>query len=207
MSGGISFVPDRNAGIWKPVFIHIAKPVKLSNALVDTDLPLPATNPAKLTVYVNVTNGASSSVQGDLEGEIARPNKPTIHIAQHVSLSAGETREIRFTPNNFPQLTVHDPDLWWPYTMGKPALYDLHLKFVENNKTSDTESIRFGIREVTQHRDQDDHFPKVGKGGNFYLQINGRNFLVRGAAYTPDLLYRYSPAAKRLQLRMRRIWG
>ncbi len=30
-------------------------------------------------------------------------------------------------------------------------------------------------------------------GGNFYLQVNGRDFLVRGATYTPDLLYRYDP--------------
>jgi len=193
VSGGISFVPDRNAGIWKPVILYITGPVKLSNALVDTELPLPSTDPAKLTVYANVTNGSSSSVRGDLEGEITRAGKPSIHISQPVSVSPGETREICFTPNSFPQLTVHDPDLWWPYTMGKPALYDLHLKFVENNETSDTESIRFGIREVTQHRDQDEQFPAVGKGGNFYLQINGKNFLIRGAAYTPDLLYRYDP--------------
>ena len=32
-----------------------------------------------------------------------------------------------------------------------------------------------------------------GGGGNFYLTVNGRNFLVRGATYTPDLLYRYDP--------------
>lgn len=188
-----SFVSDRNAGIWKPVRLYITGAVKLSNALVDTDLPLPATDPAKLIVYANVTNGSSSAVRGDLEGEITRPGKPNIYIAQPVTLSAGETREISFTPHKFPQLIVHNPDLWWPYTMGKPALYDLHLKFVENNQTSDTESIRFGIRKVTQHRDHDEKFPSAGKGGNFYLQINGRNFLIRGAAYTPDLLFRYDP--------------
>lgn len=193
VSGGISFVPDRNAGIWKPVFLYITGPVKLSNALVDTELPLPANDPAKLTVYANVTNGSSSSVRGDLEGEITRSGKPSIHISQPVSLSPGETREISFAPSSFPQLIVHNPELWWPYTMGKPALYDLHLNFVENNEISDSESIRFGIREITQHRDHDEQFPAVGKGGNFYLQINGKDFLIRGAAYTPDLLYRDDP--------------
>ena len=39
----------------------------------------------------------------------------------------------------------------------------------------------------------DEEFPDKGKGGNFYLQVNGRDFLVRGADYTPDLLYRYDP--------------
>jgi exo-1,4-beta-D-glucosaminidase len=188
-----TFVPDRSAGIWKPVRLYVTGAVKLSNALVDTDLPLPATNPATLTVYANVTNGSPDAVQGELEGEITRPGKPAIRIAQPVTLSAGETREISFSATSFPQLVIHNPDLWWPYTLGKPALYDLHLKFLENKQLSDTESIRFGIRKVTQHRDQDEQFPSAGKGGSFYLQINGRNFLIRGAAYTPDLLFRYDP--------------
>lgn len=192
-SGGISFLPVRNAGIWKPVSLYITGAVKLANALVDTDLPLPVTRPARLTVYVNATNGSLTPVQGDLIGEITRPGKPVIRIRQSVSLAAGETREIRFTPSDFRQLVVNNPDLWWPYTMGKPALYDLHLRFVEGKKISATESIRFGIRKITQHRDNDHQFTEIGKGGNFYLQINDRNFLIRGAAYTPDLLYRYSP--------------
>jgi len=64
------------------------------------------------------------------------------------------------------------------------------------NRTSDLES-----RTITQHRDDDEQFPEVGKGGNFYLQVNGRNFLVRGAVYTPDLLYRYDPARETTVLR------
>ena len=191
--GGISFIPDRNAGIWKPVSIHITGTVKLSNAFVNTDLPLPQTDSARLTVYADVTNGSAGSVRGNLEGEITRPGKPGIHITRPVSLSAGETREVSFSPDNFSQLTVQNPDLWWPYTFGKPALYDLRLTFVENNQISDTESLRFGIRKVTQQRDRDEQFPDVGKGGNFYLQINGRDFLIRGGAYTPDLLYHYDP--------------
>ncbi len=191
--GGISFLPDRNAGIWKPVYVHITGTVKLSNAFVRTDLPLPQTDSARLTVYADVTNGSPGSVRGNLEGEITRPGKASIHITQPVSLSAGETREVSFSPDTFPQLTVRNPDLWWPYTFGKPALYGLRLTFMENKQVSDTESLRFGIRKVTQHRDHDEQFPEVGKGGNFYLQINGRDFLIRGGAYTPDLLYHYDP--------------
>ena len=49
------------------------------------------------------------------------------------------------------------------------------------------------MRTITQGRDDDERFPELGKGGSFYLQVNGRDFLVRGATYTPDLLYRYDP--------------
>lgn len=190
VSGGISFVPDRNAGIWKPVYLRITGPVKLSNALVDTRLPLPALSPARLTVYVNLTNGADHTVDGEIEGEITRAGKPAISLKQSVSIGAGKTTEASFSPAQFSQLVVDHPDLWWPYTMGKPALYNLRLRFiVKGGSVSDTEKIRFGIREVTQHRDQDN---QVAPGGNFYLQVNGKNFLVRGAAYAPDLLYKNS---------------
>ena len=77
--------------------------------------------------------------------------------------------------------------------MGEPALYDLHLEFVADRTSLRSSHIRFGIRSITQHRDQDEQFPDMGKGGNFYLQVNGRDFLVRGGDYTPDLLYRYDP--------------
>jgi exo-1,4-beta-D-glucosaminidase len=33
----------------------------------------------------------------------------------------------------------------------------------------------------------------MGTGGNFYLQINGRDYLIRGAAYTPDVLFKNDP--------------
>jgi exo-1,4-beta-D-glucosaminidase len=77
--------------------------------------------------------------------------------------------------------------------MGEPALYDLHLEFVQNGRASDSSHTRFGIRSITALRDTDAQFADIGKGGNFYLQVNGRDFLVRGGDYTPDLLYRYDP--------------
>lgn len=197
VSGGISFVPDRNAGIWKPVYLTITGPVKVSGALVDTQLPLPVLSPARLTVYATLTNGTNRPVSGKIEGEITRLGKPIIHLVQAVSLGAGAARDISFAPAVFPQLVVRNPDLWWPYTMGRPALYNLRLRFVADGQVSDSEAIRFGIREVTQHRDHDNQF---GPGGNFYLQINGKNFLVRGAAYTPDLLYQYNPKREKTMI-------
>ena len=98
-----------------------------------------------------------------------------------------------FTPEKYKELIATHPDLWWPYTMGTPALYNLQLKFEQNETLSDSARIRFGIRSITQHRDSSKQFPDMGKGGNFYLKVNGRDFLVRGADYTPDLLYRYDP--------------
>lgn len=190
---GTSFVPDRNAGVWKLVTLRITGPVEISHPMVSTHLPLPKTDVADLTVWAVLRNGTQKQVRGVLTGTISRARKTDIVFEKSVVLSAGESCEIGFSPSDFPQLTIRNPDLWWPYTLGKPNLYNLRLAFKIEAGISDTSSSRFGIRTITQHRDNDEQFPNIGRGGNFYLQVNGKNFLARGAVYTPDLLYRYDP--------------
>lgn len=200
-SHGISFVPDRNAGIWKPVYLKVSGEVTLRDPLVNAELPLPQTNSAKLTVYAALRNTSNHQVKGVLRGTISRPGKTTIQIEEPIDLAPGEERQASFGPSQYPQLAISNPDLWWPYTMGNPSLYDLRLEFIGNNRLSDAAHIRFGIRSITQYRDHDEQFSEIGKGGNFYLKINGKDFLVRGAVYTPDLLYRYDPDREAAVLR------
>ena len=195
-------MPDRNAGcIWKPVYLRVTGPVRIADPAVTTALPLPKTAPADLTVFANLENGSARPVKGVLQGQISRPGKPVVRFEQPVSLSPHESREVSFTSERFRQLHMDNPDLWWPYTMGQPNLYGLDLKFLEAGQISDRQSSRFGIRVITQHRDQDQQFPDLGKGGNFYLQVNGKDFLARGAVYAPDLLYRYDPKREAAILR------
>jgi exo-1,4-beta-D-glucosaminidase len=183
-----SFPPDRNAGVWKRVYLSSSGAVTIRNPYVVTDLPLPETNPASLTVYCDLSNHSEKPVSGILSGEISRQGKPTIKFEQQVSLSRDETKEVSFTPEQFRDLIVRDPDLWWPYRWGKANLYQLKLQFKTENEISDWQQIDFGIRKVVQKRDTDASFPEIGTGGNFYMQINGKDYLIRGAVYTPDLL-------------------
>ena len=190
---GTSFVADRNAGIFQPIYLDYSGPVVLADAMVTTELPLPATDRARLTVHTGVRNTSRTSMNGVVRATISRPGKPTITVDQPVRLAAGERRDITFAPDAYAALVVDHPDLWWPYTMGSPDLYDLHLEFRRYGRASATHDTRFGIRTVAQHRDDDEQYPDLGRGGSFYLTVNGRDFLVRGAAYTPDLLFRYDP--------------
>ncbi|OYN78380.1 glycoside hydrolase family 2 protein [Mycolicibacterium sphagni] len=192
-ANGNSFVPDRNAGIWKPVYLKTSGPVSIGEATVNTELPLPDTDSARLTVYAPLRNYSADKVRGVLRATITRDGKAPIHVDQPVSLMPGEEREITLSPDTFAALVVDHPDLWWPYTMGRPDLYDLKLEFVQGGKATEVSTLKFGIRTITQGRDTDDTFADLGTGGNFYLQVNGKNFLVRGATYTPDLLYKYDP--------------
>ena len=193
----ISFVPDRNAGVWKNVFLSSTGKVAIRNPYVATDLPLPATSPASLTVYCDLRNPTLAPVSGTLQAEISRAGKPTINLRRKIDVPASATTEVALTPADYTQLSVDHPDLWWPYQWGRPNLYQLKLTFEINGKTSDAKQIDFGIRKVTQKRDSDESFPGIGRGGSFYLQVNGKDFLIRGAAYTPDLLFKHDPQRDR----------
>jgi len=189
-----SFPPDRNAGVWKRVYLSSTGPVTVRNPYVTTDLPLPATAPASLTVFCDLNNRSEKPVMGELVGEISRAGKQPIHFEQAISLFSNETKEVAFPSEIFRDLIVRDPDLWWPYRWGKPNLYHLKLEFKVNDEISDSQDLDFGIRKVVQRRDSDTTFPEIGTGGNFYLQINGKDYLIRGAVYTPDLLFKNDPA-------------
>jgi exo-1,4-beta-D-glucosaminidase len=189
---GVSFVPDRNAGVWKPVYLRSTGAVSLLHPFVDSKL-LPGNSTARLTVFATVRNLSAAPVSGNLRTTVSRKGKSTIVLTQPVTLSPGEEREIRFDPERYADLVLPHPDLWWPYTLGTPALYDLDLRFTAAGRLSDTAHARFGVRSITKLRDKDEEFPEIGKGGSFYLQVNGRDFRVRGADYTPDLLFRYDP--------------
>jgi exo-1,4-beta-D-glucosaminidase len=200
---GTSFVSDRNAGIWKPVYLRALGAVGLGPALVNSELPLPRTDIARLTIRADVRNYSMQRTRGVLRATITRPGKGDIEVQKPVTLSPGEDKQMTFTPDEFAQLEVNKPDLWWPYTMGQPNLYNLRLEFRQNNQPSDAHELRFGIRTVTQARDE----AFSPNGGDFYLRVNGKNFLVRGATYTPDLLFKYDPDRETAILRYTKDLG
>jgi exo-1,4-beta-D-glucosaminidase len=86
----IPFVPDRNAGVWKRVFLSTTGAVTVRNTYVATDLPLPALSPAALTVYCDLHNHSEKPVSGILHGEISRAGKSPITFEKKVTLRPSE---------------------------------------------------------------------------------------------------------------------
>jgi exo-1,4-beta-D-glucosaminidase len=178
--------PDMNAGLWGEVLLDSTGPVALRDAYVETVLPLPATNSANLTVYVDAANGSGSSVTGALTGLITKPGYPSISFTQNVSLNAGERREITFDPGTFTQLQVTNPALWWPIPLGSPELYNLQLTFSVGGLASDSQSIDFGIRQFT------DYITPTIYGSTYRgYKVNGQNVLIRGTDYVWDMFMRW----------------
>ncbi len=177
--------PDMNAGLWGKTLLETTGPVALRDPYVKTVLPLPATNSADLTVYVDAINATSAPVTTTVSGTITKSGYPSISFSQDVTLSANERREITFDPVAYPQLHVTSPALWWPYQFGNPELYQLAVTASTGGATSDTKSINFGIRQFTDYRTTVNGTSFVG------YKVNGQDIFFRGGGYVWDMLQRW----------------
>lgn len=171
--------PDKNMGIWKEVFLTSSGAIAVRNPFVSCRLGAHYQS-AELTISAEVRNASKASVKGVLQAELEG-----MALEQPVELSAGETKIVRFPPEQFAKLKLAHPRIWWPYQMGTPNLYTAKLRFEIGKQISDTAEVTFGIREVTS---------ELTDKGHRLFRINGRKLLIRGAAWAPDLLFRWSSA-------------
>lgn len=146
-SEGWDWVPgirDRNIGIWQDVRLRLTDGVVISDPQVITDLALPDTTSAKISVNALVRNASAVKQTINFNGSIG-----DIVFSQSVDLDAGEIKTIHFTPDKFSQLNFKNPRLWWPNGYGKQNFYTLKLTAETNGNVSDEKSVRFGVRELS----------------------------------------------------------
>ncbi|GEN98611.1 glycosyl hydrolase [Novosphingobium sediminis] len=136
-------IRDRNTGLWQGAFLEATGPVRIGDPHVVTDLPLPRTDSADITIAVPLTNAAAQAVSLTVTARIGE-----ITLTRSVTAAPGETT-VTFSPATDPALHLANPRLWWPNGYGDPALYTLTLSAAANGQSSDTRSLRFGIREVS----------------------------------------------------------
>jgi len=170
--------PDRDMGLFGEVFLDTSGPVALRNPQVVTHFPNSSLVEADLTVMAELRNATKEQVAGELTGRIEG-----ITFRQTVTLKPGETRTVRFTPDAFPQLRIKDPKLWWPAEVGPQNLHELSVSFAAGSQISASETIRFGIREVTS---------EVTEKGYRLFRVNGQRILIRGGGWAQDMLLRHS---------------
>jgi hypothetical protein len=167
----IPTIRDRDTGIWQDVVLSASGPVVLPDPAITSDLPLPRTDTADLTVQATVRNVTDSAQSGVLTGTIEH-----INFKENVSLAPHETRTIAFSPPITPALRVKNPRLWWPNGYGPQNLYRLHLSFSVAGAVSDARDVSFGIRKITYALPGSDNLalsvngvPVVAKGGDWGL--------------------------------------
>ena len=168
--------PDKNMGLWREVYLTTSGPVALRYPTVVSKLNSPTNDIAQLTVTAQVKNGTNQAVKGTLKGQIEN-----VTFEQDVELGPNESKDVTFTPDKFSQLVFSNPRLWWPAQMGMPTLYKLAMQLDVNGAVSDQSNSEFGIREITS---------QVNSVGGRVFQINGKNILIRGGGWTPDMMLR-----------------
>ena len=201
-------IRDRNTGIWRDISVFTTGRVRLEHPFVKSELSRPNYDVARQTVSVEVSypdyvpqnTWRKARVSGEIRGA-------GIRFEKEVKLYRGEVKQVVFTPEEFPQLVIRNPRLWWPLNKGKQELYDLTLKVEFDGKVSDSISTRFGIREITSTTDTPD------KSRTF--SVNGRPLFIRGTNWLPEAMLRTSDERTRAELRytaqsgvnLIRFWG
>ncbi len=146
-SEGWDWVPgirDRNIGIWQPVRIVVEGLVSIQDPQIITDLPLPDTTKASITIKTKVMNHATVAKPTEVVAKFSY-----VDVKQSVILQPGETKEIIFDPTTYPALQWDKPALWWPNGYGAQALHHVTLQVLTDHDISDQQQVRFGIREYS----------------------------------------------------------
>jgi exo-1,4-beta-D-glucosaminidase len=187
----IHYPPDYNAGIVNNIEIKTYERVGIQYPLITTQFDLPSLAVAHLTVDALVTNYSGNPQDVVVKGKI----NSDVSFKKKVHLNANEIAEVTFTPADFPQLTIKNPRIWWPWQYGKPNLNTIELSVIRNKMVSNTIAEHFGIRQITSQLIDDKTRVFV---------VNGKRISLRGAAWSPDIFQRRSPERQEQEIRLYR---
>ncbi len=166
--------PDRNMGLWRTCELRLAGDVSINSPFVVTTLDTVTLKEAQLEISTEIQNNTGHAVSGVLIGKVG-----SITLDKSVVLGAHEKKLVKFTPENYKQLYIRNPRVWWTHDLGKPSLYDLKLEFRSKKLVSDSRELKFGIRTISEY------FTPEGYRG---YKLNGKKILIRGGGWTDHLL-------------------
>jgi beta-mannosidase len=151
-------------GIWRPVRLEQSGPVRIRHARVRCGDVRDEGAVVSLRAVLDTTEARTVDLlttvtpRGDFGAAI------TLRRSQ--SLAAGENR-VEWI------VTVPEPERWWPWALGRPAMYDVHVAVhTDDGALSDERTRRLGLRSV-QVRD-------------WIWSINGERLFLKGANQGPN---------------------
>lgn len=137
-------IRDRNIGIWQDVRLYFTGSVTASDPQVITDLPLPDTSQAQVILKTELINNSPESQEATISFSFE-----DVSVKQKVMLSPLAKKQVTFTPENFTELQLNNPRLWWPNGYGSPNLYHATIKVTDVKGRESVQQFRFGIREYS----------------------------------------------------------
>lgn len=190
-------VPGYNSGITDSVTLCTTGVVRIEDPWVRAELSNHQL--ANLSVGINLRNSISTPVSGIIKAVINPGN--IVIVSPEITLYPDSVKTVSFNSSEFPQLSIKNPELWWPNgyggkTDGTQHLYRCTVRFVvNNNEVSDVSSKMFGIRKISMDttslngpmRVYVNDVPILLKGGNWGM--SDYMLKVRGKDYEPRIRF------------------
>jgi len=198
--------PDRAMGLFREVRVRTMGDVSIENPFVMTKLDLAAYKEARLTVTADLVNHSDADVTGSLQGRtegvsFSREVNLRPREAKKIELTPETTPELVIKDPRVwwthdlgkPELYLlslsfvqkKDKDAGEPETPPakddkKPRDKDIRqMMGMPRVMPSDIRTVRFGIREIADYRND---------AGHRGFMLNGRKILIRGGGWADDLL-------------------
>jgi len=187
-------VPGLNSGITDMVSITSSGPVTIESPWIHTVLP--DRSRANLIIKLKLNSSNAEPISGKLKLVINPGN--IVITTPVINIKGNASQVLEFDKSQYPQLSIHNPKLWWPNgyggkTDGTQYLYNCSIQFELNDgKPSDHVAENFGIRKISADttslngplRVYVNDVPILIKGGNwgmsdYMLKVRGKDYDTR----------------------------
>lgn len=168
-------------GIWRPVKLVRTGKVRFTDVYANNTINKDGSADVSLEMTVENTDSKEKEMTftATLEGKNFEIDKINVEFTKTVK--PGLQKIVK-------NIHVENAQLWWPWDLGKPNLYQAKVSLKEGNINHDVNETVFGIREVTSKwnpgfvKDVDVTFPRS-------TYINGKFHFIRSACWggPPDI--------------------
>lgn len=179
--------PDKYMGLYRDVRLQRTGLVTAEVPFVATDVNTKTLGDATVSISSELTNHDKKE-----KNIVVQATIQDIKISKKITLAPHSTTRIKLSANDYPQLKINHPHLWWPNGLGDPYLYKLDFRVLDGTSVSDQHKVNFGIRKVETYIN--DH------GARGYM-VNGRKVLIKSGGWVDDLFLRYNPTKDAAQIR------
>ncbi len=149
-------------GIWRPVRLERTGTVQIRHQRVLCRDAQPET----AQIFVRAVLDTPESLNVTVRTTVTDPSgAEVVELEREQPLAAGENR-LEWT------VTVPDPQLWWPWSLGEQPLYHVETAVLIGDEVSDRRDRPIGLRRVDLR--------------NWIMSVNGERLFVKGSNQGPN---------------------
>ena len=155
-----------SGGLWRPVSVVYRQRERINDYFVKVcDV---SQERAKLEIHAKIHSD---------EDQIA---DYSVMVKGVCGESTFEARQILYSYETVVDVSVEQPQLWWPKNYGEPNLYKTEIFLMKEDEVIDRVVTHVGIRTIGL-----DRTATAGKNGRFHFQVNGKDIFVLGTNWVP----------------------